>query len=378
VTAHAKRVAGCSGRASRSRHHRRHARARHHRRRPAPPANGAGGTATGAGTGAEGGGEAASPAAQLARRPAFFAASSVWNAPLGASAALDPNSAALVAELQSLVNTEVSGKWGPFLATAEYSTPVYTVPATQPMVAVQEENEHGSPALQAAWDFVPIPAGAQPAKGRDAQMTIWQPSTDRLWEFWHMSLQNGVWHAPWGGAMQHVSESPGYFTPSSWSGAQYNWGATASSLPLVGGLITLEDLARHEINHALSISLPVTKAGVWSWPAQRTDGGGTGLENIPEGARFRLDPTLNIAALPMSPLVRMMAVAAQRYGIVVHDKSGVVDFYGQDPTPTGTNPWPAQFGSEPLWQMLAAFPWAHLQALLELPCSKQPCPVPAG
>ena len=276
------------------------------------------------------------------------------------------------------MNTEVTGKWGPYISTTEYSTPIYTVPAGQPGVFVKEDNEHPSPTLQTAWTSVPLPANAEPAKGRDAQLTVWQPSTDRLWEFWHMSHQQDGWHAQWGGAMEHVSTSAGYFTTSSWPGAQTNWGATATSLPLVGGLITLEDLRRHEIDHALSMSLPMTKAGVWSWPAQRSDGGGTGANNVPEGTRFRLDPTLDIASLNLPPLVRMMAVAAQRYGIVVHDKSGVVDFYGEDPPASETNPWKTIVGSQPVWQVLSQFPWSHLQALKLTLCSKQPCQLPSG
>jgi hypothetical protein len=375
---------GCSRRSGRH-GHAHHASARRHKpAHPQSPPSSSSGTdgkesASVEGASSQPGGLETSPAAIFAPRlPAFFATSSFWNAPLSVGAALDPDSPALVAELLALVNTEVTGKWGPYISTVEYSTPIYTVPADQPDVLVKEVNEHPSATLQTSWDSVPLPANAQPAAGSDAQLTVWQPSTDRLWEFWHASHQEGGWQAQWGGTMENVSSSPGYFTTSSWPGAQLNWGATATSLPLVGGLITFEDLARHEIDHALSFSLPVTRAGVWSWPAQRSDGSGTGVDNIPEGTRFRLEPTLDVAALNLPPLVRMMAVAAQRYGIVVHDKSGVVDFYGQDPTPTEANPWPAVIGGEPIWQMMSKFPWSHLEALTLTSCSKQPCPVPPG
>ena len=39
-----------------------------------------------------------------------------------------------------------------------------------------------------------------------------------------------------------------------------------------------------------------------------------------------------------------MAEAAQRYGIVLRDKSSNITFYGQDPTPTGTNPYAGPTG----------------------------------
>ena len=47
----------------------------------------------------------------------------------------------------------------------------------------------------------------------------------------------------------------------------------------------------------------------------------------------------------MSPFVRAMAVAAQRYGIVVRDGAGAVTFYAEDPTPTGSNPFIGRTGS---------------------------------
>jgi hypothetical protein len=291
------------------------------------------------------------------------------------TAPLDPSSASLVGELRAMVDGEIAGKWGPWISTTGYSTPIYRVAANQPTVYVKEDNANPSPTLQAAFSAVPLPADAQPSSGSDAQLTVWQPGEDRLWEFWGMSHQADGWHARWGGAMEHVAESPGYFSPASWHGAQYNWGASATSLPLVGGLITLGDLQRGQIDHALAIALPATRAGVWSWPAQRSDGVATGPDAIPQGARFRLDPHLDLTALRMPPLVRIMALAAQRYGMIVRDTSGVVDFYGEDPTPTGANPWKAIIAGQPVWQMFSAFPWGRLQALRLTPCSTRPCPV---
>jgi hypothetical protein len=58
----------------------------------------------------------------------------------------------------------------------------------------------------------------------------------------------------------------------------------------------------------------------------------------------------------------MLAKAAQTYGMVVRDHSGSVVFYGEDATPTGTDPWPGYFGGEPS-AALARFPLEHLQLM---------------
>jgi hypothetical protein len=294
-------------------------------------------------------------------RPRFFAATSFWNAPLPAEVATASDSATLIASLLAMVHEEVAAKVGPWISTTGYSTPIYTVPASQPLVPVHLDADE--PHLQQAFSAVPLPPDAQPASGRDSQLTVWQPSTDRMWEFWHLRHQQDGWHARWGGAMDHVSENPGVFTAQAWPGANSHWGATATSLPLVGGLITLEDLQRQNIDHALALGLPRVARGVVLSPAQRTDGTAEGRGAIPAGTRFRLDPSLDLQSLSLPPLTLMIAQAAQRYGIVVRDTSSIVNFYGEDPTPTGTDPYRALFADEYIWEQLAKFPWQRLEVI---------------
>jgi hypothetical protein len=62
----------------------------------------------------------------------------------------------------------------------------------------------------------------------------------------------------------------------------------------------------------------------------------------------------------------MLAEAAQRYGIFVRDQAEEPVFYAQDPTPTGTNPYAGAHGyfeGKSPSQILASFPWSHLQLL---------------
>ena len=284
-----------------------------------------------------------------------FSPLSFWNAPLAATSRLAARSAAYVTELVRQVHD-----YHPWLNTTSYSVPVYVVPRDEPTRQVTLDT--WGPDLQQAFDAVPIPPNARAAAGSDAQMTVWQPSMNRLWDFWLMRRTRTGWHARWGGEMTNVSSNPGYFVHS---GMTDNWGATATGLPLLGGLITFADLRRGYIDHALAISLVETRRAKWSWPAQRTDGGSftPGITAIPEGMRFRLNPHLSIAALNLPPIDRMLAQAAQRYGIVVRDKSGAVSFYGQDPVTQRTNPWPAAFGNQWPNLVLDEFPWSHLQAL---------------
>jgi hypothetical protein len=307
----------------------------------------------------------------------FFSRTSVWNAPLAQDAALDPGSGALIGAFEQEVLME-----GPNnrlnVNTTAYSIPIYTVPAGQPTVRVRLDKGAGSSRnpLQGAWRAVPLPPGAQPAKGSDKHLVVWQPSTDRMWEFWAFENTASGPVAQWGGAMHKVSKNPGVYNLLAWrrtTGSRKaweknvgSWGATATSLPAVGGLITLEDLQRGRIDHALAMAIPNARANEWTSPAHRTDGTSPLPSSLPEGAHLRLDPRLDLASLGLPHLILMMAEAAQRYGIIIRDKSASITFYAQDPTPTGANPYtgPAgYFEGKCVCKLLTAFPWSHLELL---------------
>ena len=295
----------------------------------------------------------------------FYSPSSFWNTQVPATAPLDPKSGPIVAAFNSLVASELREKAGPSINTTEYSVPIYTVPAQQPTVKVTLDSEN-APALQDAWNAVPVPPKAQPAKGTDGRLVIWQPSSDKLWDFWRAVHKKDGWHASWGGATQDVSSASGLPDAASWPGAQPWWGTSGCSLGVVGGLITIEDINQELINHALQIAIPNVRAGVYASPALRTDGQTHDPLALPEGARLRLDPSLDLRALHLPRLTLMMARAAKHYGIFVINRSKDVAFQAQDPVTTGGNPYigPDGYfeGSYPR-ELLSQFPWEHLQLL---------------
>jgi hypothetical protein len=295
----------------------------------------------------------------------FFAPSSFWNAPVPVDAQLDPSSGELVSALDATVRAEEQAKEGPWINTTYYSLPVYTVPAGQPTVKVTL-NHAPAPSLEEALSAVPLPPDAHPATGTDGLLAVWQPSTDQLWEFWRLVRTAEGWQASWAGAMQKVSSNQGVYGPDAWPGAKTWWGASATSLALVGGLISLEDLREGVIDHALSMSLPSRRAGIYASPAQRTDGKSDDPLTIPEGAHLRLNPNLDLTTLHLPPLTLMIARAAQRYGIFIKGGAHNVIFEAQDPTPTGTNPYTGPHGyfeGKLPSQLLASFPWNKLQVL---------------
>lgn len=293
----------------------------------------------------------------------------MWNRPVALGAPIDKSSPVLVRALVNEVAREFAARTGPWINAAKYSTPIYSVGASQPTVpvALDDPTALWRAPLQAAFQAVPIPADATAAVGTDGHMTIFQRSTDRLWEFWRARKLSDGWHAAWGGAIDHVSQSPGYYDVNSWTGAKPYWGATATSLPAAAGTMTIAELKAGRIDHALALAVPVARKGIWTWPAQRTDGISSDPTTLPEGAHLRLDPKLDVRALHLPRITEMMALAAQRYGIIVRDQTNhAIGFYAEDPAPTGGDPyrgagglyggaWPTDF--------LSVFPWSSLRLL---------------
>jgi hypothetical protein len=280
----------------------------------------------------------------------FFPSTSFWNRS-AAAAVIDPGSAAYVTELQRMLATN-----GTYLNSSAWSTPVYRVGAGQPKVTVICDGCASD--LTAAFASVPLPANAKPASGTDQHLVLMDESTDTMWEFWQLHIgTDGAWHASYGGRIDGVSTFSGVF-----SGTRLWWGATATGLALAGGLITKRDLDQGFIDHALALALPVTAKATIRPPAVRTDGQSLDLSAIPQGTWFRLDPTVNVDALAITPLSKMIAKAAQTYGMYVRDTAGTVALYGEDLTRFGADPFRAALGGDPSVE-LQRLPWDRMQAL---------------
>jgi hypothetical protein len=314
----------------------------------------------------------AATAAEPAKRP--FGPDSPWNVTFAKDAPLQQNSAGLVSDLVRQVNERT-----PWINTTRWSVPVYTVPADQPMVHVKLDipgydfawnhpmftGEADAFELQRTLDQVPIPPEARPNAGTDLSLLVYQPATDTAWELWQARDvprdplpwpdPTPGWHAVWGARVDNVSNGSGV-NPAP-------WGASASGLALLGGLVRISELQAGHIDHAIGIAVTQPKAGEFVAPATRTDGTYTGPNAIPEGTRFRLDPALDLDTLELPPVTRMIAEAAQRYGLIVRDTAGNVVVYGEDPTPTGSNPYPDLFEGLSPDRVMRAFPWNRLEAI---------------
>jgi hypothetical protein len=306
---------------------------------------------------------APTPATNALPTDSIFASTSFWYKPIPTSVTLHANSSNYVKEFLR----QKAAYYGTVnVATYSYASPFYVAPAgaATKTVKVWDCTNVGytSTELGAQWTAVPIPANAQPSQGTDGEMAIYQPSTNTMWEFWQTKNVNGQWQACWGGRMQNTSGSQGIWP--------HPFGTTATGLPFVGGQVTAEELKRGEIRHVIGIALvDLEKSSIFYWPANRSDGyNPTNAPNrIPEGTRFRLDPSVNVDALPMTKAGKIIAKAAQKYGFVVWDHSGAISIRAQNAvtyTAQGqSDPYPALYEGKAEYGVLDGFPWDKLQFL---------------
>jgi hypothetical protein len=265
---------------------------------------------------------------------AIFASTSFWYTPIPTQAPVHIKNATYVRQLGEEVAKQKEGSLlkvldipensqGAMFRTADRTTKTRRI--TWGNAACGTAAGDIGPLLN-EWQAVPIPDGVAQYPALHG-LTVHRPSSNTLWEYvvvWNNSRPMQT--ACGGGVLHNVSSSSGIFDP------RIGRGAMLTGLPLVGGQITWEELQRGEIRHAIGISVghPSTS---FSWPANGNDMAGARVldpdgNRIPEGARLRLDPSIDVDALHLTRVATIIAKAAQTYGFVVWgglelDKSGV-------------------------------------------------------
>lgn len=237
----------------------------------------------------------------------FGGANSPWVQP--AAGAVDPNSAGMVAGMAGEKFQMSTGMWTVPVYYADASTPRHSVPITSGWTEFS------------SLPNVPVPAGAKPDPSEDAHLTIIDRSKGCVYDFWGASGSGSNLSAKLGNAMPIDSNGvdPG------------GLGARASGFSGAAGLVTYDDVKRGSIDHALVFAYPKTRSGGPVAPATKSDGQTGGDDAIPQGARLRLDPSINLNSLGLNRYELMIARAMQRYGMILGDTSGGFTIYAQHP-----------------------------------------------
>jgi hypothetical protein len=261
--------------------------------------------------------------------------------------AVHPDSArmvglALVAH-RGNANFSVSDEWGIPIAYADPSSPSSEVRCERYGCSL-EVDAHRTPAY------------AAPNTGSDHHLVVLDPDAGSELDLWGARREGEGWAAgsrwtvPWDGDATNCE--PG--DPCS--------GANAANLPLAAGVVRPEEIAAGRIEHALALTTPSTRAGPPACPAVASDGAVDDPGAIPIGARLRLDPAVDVAALGLPGWQRTIARALQTHGAVVVDTSGSLAIRGESTALRGYDAW-ARVRVPRDDPSLSALPWDRMQVL---------------
>lgn len=241
-------------------------------------------------------------------------------------------------------------EWTPSIWIVDKGVPTQKITLVDSEGKVREAGYQTN--LQKYFEAVPLPEASLAASkeltvgGTDKHMCIYRPSTDEMWEMWRY----GVWGEKTFVYGAYISSA------SEWNGVVPNqWGARATGLALIGGIITLQDLVEvakgGSIKHALALAIPSTGPG-WVAPANRSDAGEgkyfgfiaekhEGVANpaypfvdaVPEGSWFRFPAGSKPSTYGLTkPLEVAIFEAIRAYGMFVVDAGGGgCQFYVESP-----------------------------------------------
>lgn len=294
----------------------------------------------------------------------LYSSDSPLNQPIKADAKIDKKSKRYIKKFK---------KAAPFLITyKQYSSPVYIAGSSTPRYDVElpcgEFWEMGVTKFLS----MPIPDWAEPSNDMDGSITpkgcgedsdqdnhmvVLDLDTRCEYDFWQMRLENGKWVASWGNAIS--MDSNGIYP--------FGLSSRGSGFAFLGGLIWPDELKKGEIKHALVFAYPYTRSGGPVKPATESDGITKSKTALPEGARLRLDPSLDLDSLNLTPAEKTIASALQVYGMYLVDSTGGgvgsgISIYAVDPRSVLSNPYEGLLPDE-TYPELSGIPLNKFQVL---------------
>jgi hypothetical protein len=285
------------------------------------------GGASGA-SGASGGGSAG--AGSTVWRP--FSDDSPWNTLIAEGAELEPDSAALIADLAS------SSPYGSRIDVnlEQFSVPMFLANASTPRALVRCRvggfGFAGNDGIMTT-AMVPMPTDALPDAASDHHLLIVDQATNTEWGLWNAAKNGAEWSCGTGASMDLSGNGvrPSAVGNRTWYTSH---GPRACGFALSAGLITREAIEAGEIDHALVIAYPHIRAGLYTSPASTAQArkGDQSIQTrgIPCGGRVQLDPSVDVDSLGLSDAGRTIAIALQRYGAFVGDFSGGISVYAEN------------------------------------------------
>ncbi len=266
-----------------------------------------------------------------------FSSESFWNQPIGDNPEIDPKSDQWIAMLEKEPTGENFG-----IMYSKWTVPVYEVDSTIPVYEIK--SHYLSDEEKQVWDTerdsfghgpdfnpVPIPDIAIPDPEGDAHIVIIDRQRRLIWDMWGFQrLADGNMFSNTG--MKYSLDGMGVFQNTNFAikdgeSVHFHGPSRASGVPVVAGLIMYDEVMSGEIRHKLSFATRYGAFQEFIYPAAWTDG--TVAGGIPEGAVMQLDPKLDLQQFDLTPEEQIVAIALQKYGMVLVDMAQGQPIYAE-------------------------------------------------
>jgi hypothetical protein len=274
-----------------------------------------------------------------------FPRGSLWNTPLPRRPRVDPKSSEKIAYWLTQIRH-------PNVALRSYATAI--------AIATPESARHRvsctvypCPNMH-QFGPVPIPAGTRADPSPDGHLAVWDPKTQREWDFWISKCPTACNQAGGGGSFTTKTIRP-----------HVRHGANAAGVPLLAGIIHPEEIKAGRIRHPLVFASPNVGRG-HVCPARRNDGENAHPRALKEGSLLQLDPRIDVSALAIPDWQKTIARALQRYGMYLVDEGGSLSLGAENPINRG-DLW-AEVGLQGDSALFAPeFPWSAMRVLQPRP-----------
>ncbi|WP_147331992.1 hypothetical protein [Geodermatophilus marinus] len=218
-------------------------------------------------------------------------------------------------------------RWGHPVYWAQPGDPEYDVDVPTPVVPPEIRG-------------LRIPNGALPADNSDGPMAV--VDVDRGYVATFTDAAYDAEADTWSASAATVTylASNGLHVGTGQASDQRNIGSHRGNNGAVM-MVRLDEVTAGRIEHVLKVASGPEASRRHVFPMVGSDGDSTHPDAPPQGLRFRIKPTVDLAALDLEPQARVIAKALQEYGFYIGDSAGVTELKLEDTRAEGRGQlWP--------------------------------------
>ncbi|HEX8002313.1 MAG TPA: hypothetical protein VF519_06425 [Mycobacteriales bacterium] len=209
-----------------------------------------------------------------------------------------------------------------------YGIPYHVVPSTHSKVNVAfDYDDESDPGPYPLGSDTPIEGGA--GSGGDMHTVTVDKDTCTLYETWYTQHTASGWTAGSGAIWSLRSNAQ---RPAGWTSAD------AAGLPILPGLLRLDEVQAGSVDHAIRFTVAKTDQS-YLWPARHYASTVKDANRPPMGARFRLKASFDVSSYRADTQVVLRAM--KKHGMLLADNGS--DWYFQG---AASNDWPDGFVSD--------------------------------